>query len=115
MRRTQPRRDWSDANEQKRAPCRVCGHVPVELAHTIGRKHDERRGSVLYVHPDSVVPLCVHHHRAHDLGRGALGDPFDLLPHLTLDEQLDAVRRAGGIESARRRLAPSCYRKDMAA
>ncbi len=104
---SQPKRDWTDANEKREYGCRVCGRYDVELAHTIGRKHDQPKApgsKTLYVNPDSVVPLCPSIHRAYDAHQ------FDLLSYLTLAEQLDAVAKAGSIESARRRLAPSAYR-----
>lgn len=109
MKRSQPRRDWSDA-QVKRVPCRVCGAWPVDLAHVVGRKHD-RRGpnQMFYVRPESVVGLCREHHSKFD------AHELDLLPYLTLEEQLDAVRSAGGIELARVRLAPSQYRKEAVA
>ena len=56
--------------------CLVCGHPGVDLAHTIGRKYDRKgNGATVYVHPDSVVPLCSlakggnGHHEEYDAGR----------------------------------------------
>ena len=57
----------------------------------------------LYVHPDNVAPLCSHCHYGLDHSE------LDVLPYLTLDEQLHVVKTLGGIESARRRLAPTDY------
>ncbi|HEV7769132.1 MAG TPA: HNH endonuclease signature motif containing protein [Solirubrobacterales bacterium] len=109
---SQPKRDWSDANGKRDYGCRVCGRYEVELAHTIGRKHDQPKtpgSKTRYVHPDSVVPLCPSIHRAYDAHQ------FDLLGYLTTAEQAKAVEQAGGIESARRRLYPSAYRTETAA
>lgn len=102
MKRNAPNRDWRDA-ETKRGPCRVCGHSRAELAHTIGRDMDAvlagpRGGMYRYVHPDSVVPLCPAHHEQFDARR------LDLLPCMTIDEQLNSVEAAGGIVAAYERL-----------
>lgn len=87
------RRDWGDAVEYwANKPCVHCGRWPRELAHTLGREYDERRGlkrNVAYVHPLAVVPLCQKIHREYDLHR------FDLFPYLT-DEQVEwAIKRVG--------------------
>lgn len=100
------RRDWRDAMEKiwSEPGCRACGSVQnIEAAHTIGREHDPRvEGGGYYVQPDSVIPLC-----------GSLGNDchgrydrheLNILPYLTINEQLNAVDAAGGIERARRRL-----------
>jgi hypothetical protein len=50
-----------------------------------------------------VVELCREHHRQFD------HHEIDLLEHLTLEEQAEAVSIVG-IERARMILAPSCYR-----
>lgn len=108
MKRSQPKRDWADA-EAKRGPCRICGSPDGELAHTINRaKQDELRvgprgGEYLWVNPHSVLPLCgdffgVGHHKQYDAGE------LDILAYLTLEEQLNAVRAAGGIFLAMQRL-----------
>lgn len=102
------KRDWTDA-EEKRTYCRICGTFSnVELAHVMGRKYDQPKtpgSKTLYVHPDSVVPLCG------PFPEGCHGDQehgrVDLLPYLTPDEQLRAVYEAGSIDTARRRLCPS--------
>lgn len=107
MKRSQPKRDWSDCQEKRESGCRICGVWGVELAHTIGRAHDKPKtpgSKTRYVHPDSVVPLCPKHHRAYDAHQ------LDLLPFLTLGEAVKATEQAGGIELARKRLAPSAYR-----
>ena len=118
------RRDWSDARQKvdDEGRCRRCLHPPgydrkLEAAHIIGRKHDKPRvegstTSVLYVHPDSVVPLCATPqgdgcHQLYDAHR------LTLLPFLTKEEQLRAVEDAGSIESARRRLDPLDYTDEM--
>lgn len=76
----------------------------------MGREHDKPKtpnSKTLWVDPDSIVPLCgpfpagchggVDYHR------------IDLLPYLNLREEVQAVEEAGGIEQARRKLAPSAY------
>lgn len=130
--RSQPRRDWRQAREKVTSErvCRVwrlgdC-QGPVEAAHVIARSCDHlmaleeaarevhysgdvvRPGATLFVHPDRIVGLCSKHHRAYD--RHAL----DVLSVLARHEQLQAVADAGGIELARKRLAPSAYRKEAA-
>lgn len=116
---TQPRRDWTEAREkvEREGRCRVCGQSApkLEAAHVIGREHDEPKvpgGKTLWVNPDRIVPLC-----------GSLNPPWgdqdchveydahrlDLLPVLTLDEQLQAVRDAGGIALALRRVSGRNY------
>lgn len=96
MKRSQPKRDWRDANEQKRGPCRVCGEpYNVELAHLVGREFDPKRGSVRYVRPDSIVPLCgpsTDTTTCHGLQHAGL---LDLIPHTTKEEQACAVLDIG--------------------
>lgn len=116
MKRSQPRRDFSDARNkvEEEGKCRVCGipdgsyidgHlVHLEAAHVIGRKHDEvivgpRGGEILTVKPESIIPLCGDCHRQYDSRR------LDLLAYLTLPEQVEAVRAAGGIFAANERFA----------
>lgn len=89
------RRDWADAvNHWAGMPCLICARWPRELAHTVGREYDERRGlkrKVAYVHPLSVVPLCQKHHRAYDTHQ------LDLLPFLTAYPEIVewAIKRIG--------------------
>lgn len=122
------RRDWSDARQkvEDEGRCRLCSATGIKLdaAHLIGRRFDRPRveGSstrVLYVHPDSIVPLCANQvvetggearvrvgcHYQYDAG------DVSLLSVVTLDEQLRAVQDAGGIELARLRLDRPAYRK----
>lgn len=110
---SEPRRDWSAANAKLESEgcCRVCGATShLERAHIMGRKYDEpvHPGSrVLYVDPNRIVPLCGPFpdgcHGEYDHKR------LDLLSRLSVEEQTQAVSDAGGIEQARRRLAPSAY------
>jgi hypothetical protein len=108
MKRSQPKRLWDDARAKVEAEgCRCCFRPAVETAHIIGRHCDQPKtegSKTLYVHPDSVVGLCVAHHRAYDARE------LDLLGHLTPEEEARAVLDAGGLELARRRLAPGAYR-----
>lgn len=71
--------------------------------------HGTLNPAVLYVHPDDIVPLCgpatdsaTCHGRQHVFA-------LDLLPLLSLAEQLRAVENLAGIENARVHLAPSQY------
>ena len=79
--------------------------IRLECAHTIGRdRQDEivvgpRGGETRVVKRESTVPLCGDCHRAFHAHR------LDLLPYMTLEEQLDAVRAAGGILSALKRVS----------
>jgi len=112
-RSSEPRRDWTAARlkVESEARCRACGSTShIEAAHIMGRKHDEATipGSrVLYVDPNRIVPLCGPFpdgcHGEYDHKR------LDLLSRLSVEEQTQAVADAGGIEQARRRLAPSAY------
>lgn len=80
------RRDWTRARARWQGHgCLICAHPGVDLAHTIGRKHDAdrgRRGSVISVDPRAVVPLCSlykggnGHHEEYDAHR------LNLMQHL---------------------------------
>lgn len=50
---------------------------------------------------DNILPLCRHCHGCFDSGL------LDVLPYLTLEEQLEVVRQAGGIGRAYARLTSS--------
>lgn len=116
MKRTQPRRDWSDARRkvEEEQVCRACGsNTDVQAAHIIGRSSDQPKpgyaSPALWVNPDSIIPLCgdfspLKCHSAFD------AHALDVLEFLTPAEQVQAVRDAGGIESARRKTAPSLYK-----
>lgn len=107
-----PRRDWSDVDIEESDPCLICGiQGRTTRAHVSGRRFDRPRPGrkTLWVNPLDVVPLC-----------GPVGDSqachtqvdageLDLLPHLDLERQVRAVEVMGGIEAARRRLAPTDY------
>jgi 5-methylcytosine-specific restriction endonuclease McrA len=106
----EPRRDWTEAitKVQEEGRCRVCGASEnLEAAHVIPRaKSDERvtgprGGEVLRVPRDAVVPLCREHHGDYDAHR------LDLLPFLFVPEQIFAVKAAGGILSALKRISAS--------
>lgn len=114
-RRSEPKRDWTDARAKVEIEgrCRRCGGEPphLEAAHLVGRKLDEPHPDGtkrLWVNPDRIVPLCPEDHAAFDAHR------LDLLGHLSIEEQLRAVADCGGIEQARRRLAPSAYVESFA-
>jgi len=124
MKRSEPKRDWSDARAkvEEEGCCRICKRTdrPLEAAHVLGREHDEPKVSKttgeilkeLYVHPDRVIPACgpfpegchgAQHNRE-----------INTQAHLTLEEQLQAVRDAGSIEAARIRLEPVNYNAEVA-
>lgn len=107
MKRGHPKRDWSDVTIDRDDPCRWCGETGrTERAHIAGRQYDRKQDNgVRYVTPDSVLGLCRSCHQSYDAHQ------LDLLPCLTLAEQVQAVIDLGGIEAARIRLAPSEYPK----
>lgn len=94
-------RDWMLAIAKTRGEvgCRICGRQPVDAAHVIGRARDKRIGNKATVDPDSVIPLCREHHMEYDAHR------LDVLPYLTVAEEVAAVRDAGGIVAALRRVS----------
>jgi len=115
MKRRQPDRNWDDAIEKCKdeGECRVCKvQRGLDCAHLAPRTHDRPKHAGqkrLYVHPNNVVPLCAHDHYGLDHSE------LDVLPYLTLDEQLHVVRVLGGIEQARMRLAPTDYHRRIQA
>lgn len=90
------RRDWTSARAKVEADnngrCRVCKDAPVDAAHVIPRSIDPRESNMT---ADSIVGLCRRCHTAYD------SHDLDLLPYLTLSEQVAAVIAAGSIERAR--------------
>jgi hypothetical protein len=125
LRRSEPKRDWTDARAKvdHEGCCRICKRTdrPLEVAHVLGREHDEPKVSKttgeilqeLYVHPDRIFPACG------PFPEGCHGDAeyrrINVLSHLTLEEQLQAVKDAGGIEAARIRLEPVTHREEVEA
>ena len=95
------RRDWREARAKVDAEdgrCRVCRHPGAEAAHVIPRSLAPGVGENMGA--DNIVPLCGGPHGCH----GAYDrHDLDLLPYLTLPEQIAAVRQAGGIALAYRR------------
>jgi 5-methylcytosine-specific restriction endonuclease McrA len=93
------RRDWKEARqkvEREGFRCRVCrSSFQVEAAHVIPRSLAPGVGTNMSA--DNIVPLCRECHVEYDQHR------LDLLPALTLPEQVAAVRQAGGIALAYRR------------
>lgn len=65
--------------------CRVCGALNPEAAHIWPRS----LGAGGFDWPDLICPLCRSCHVDYDCGQ------LDLLPHLTLNEQVAVVRIAG--------------------
>lgn len=112
---------WTEARGKvgTEGKCRVCGRSPsehpglvfrLEAAHTVGEDYqDETRFSfdpafaedeglsIELVKAASVVPLCIDE-AGGCLSRYESGE-LDLLPYLTVEEQLDAVA-AVGMQSA---------------
>ena len=84
---------WEKVNEEAR--CRKCGATGVRLdpAHIVPRGLGGGMEAV------EIVPLCRPCHDRYD-GRG---EPLDLLPVLTRDEQVQAVKTLG-LSKAYRRL-----------
>jgi 5-methylcytosine-specific restriction endonuclease McrA len=93
------RRSWKEARqkvEREGFRCRVCrSSFQVEAAHVIPRSLAPGVG--MNMSADNIVPLCRECHVEYDQHR------LDLLPALTLPEQVAAVRQAGGIALAYRR------------
>ena len=94
-------RNWAEARRKvtDAGRCRVCrtASPPIDAAHVIPRSLAPNGGE----HADAIVELCRECHNRYDSH-----DPsFDLLPFLSLAEQLSAVTVAGGIEAARRQIS----------
>ncbi len=116
----EPKRDWTDARAkvEEEGCCRICKRSDrkLEAAHILGREHDEPKLKVepitgelvpsktLHVEPDRIVPLCG------PFPEGCHGDVdynrVNLVHYLTIDEQVQAVKDAGGIAPAWVKLAP---------
>jgi hypothetical protein len=124
MQRKEPKRIWDDARAKVdlEARCRVCGWEPadtdeLDAAHIMGRKYDQPAHTgtrTLYVNPLDIVPLCPVF-APEECHRRVDSHELDLLPFLAPEEQTRAVELAGGIEAARKRLAPSAYRLEVLA
>lgn len=105
------RRNWQQALEKlaSEGRCRACGRTDRKLdcAHVVGRARDERRAGYVIVNPDSIVPLCGPStdssscHYLYDAHR------LDLCGLLTVEESVQAVRDAGGLGAAYRRVTGS--------
>jgi len=91
-------RNWAEARRKvtDAGRCRVCrtGQPPIDAAHVIPRSLAPNGGE----HADAIVELCRECHSRFD------SHELDLLPYLSLAEQLSAVTVAGGIEAARRQI-----------
>jgi hypothetical protein len=122
MQRKEPKRDWTAARAkvELEARCRVCGCEAadtdeLDAAHIMGRKYDQPAHTgtrTLYVNPLDIVPLCPVF-APEECHRRVDAHELDLLPSLAPEEQTRAVELAGGIEAARKRLAPSAYRLEV--
>lgn len=113
------RRRWDKARAkvEQEGVCRACGSpYGLEAAHVVGRVHDAKpplrgdwkstnsRSAPYEVAPDRVIPLC---HECHQGPNGQHANRLDLLPLLSLHEQIQAVADAGGISRAYQLLMPS--------
>jgi hypothetical protein len=91
-------RNWAEARSKviNAGRCRVCrtGQPPIDAAHIIPRSLSPNGGE----HADAICELCRSCHSRYDRHE------LDLLPYLSLAEQLSAVTVAGGIEAARRQI-----------
>jgi len=105
-------RDWSAITIEASDPCRICGSQGrTERAHVSGRTYDERTGKGRWkVHPLDIVPLCGPALDTASCHYGVDHGQIDLLPFLTVDEQVRVVQHLLGIENARIRLAPLSYK-----
>lgn len=121
-RSSEPKRDWADARAkvEEEACCRICKKEagsgrPLEAAHILGREHDQPRAtrpSVLYVDPDRIIPACGPYPAGcHGLVHQKA---VDILPVLTIEEQIRALKDAGGLQHARTLLAPVETREEVA-
>ena len=128
-----------DAEGKCRACGRPDTEVDLEAAHVSGRRFDEHKPCTLcagdgvitamndklrtcgvckgtghrkakYVHPDDIIPLCGPEADPKSCHGKEHAGKLELLPLLTVAEQLRAVKHFEGIENARVRLAPSAYR-----
>jgi hypothetical protein len=134
LKRSAPAREWALAlaKVEEEGQCRACGRSDgcLEAAHVLGREHDVKPPLVwdqandgeewewkrpFLVAPQRIIPLC-----------GPVSDPtschgldhagkLNKLKLLRVDEQLQAVADAGGIENARVRLDPDDYTEHMRA
>lgn len=121
-----PDRFWDDARAKvdEEGCCRICKRPPapgrpIEAAHVLGREHDEPMVSrstgeilrVLYVAPDRIFPACgPSPSGCHGM---AERKEINVLPYLTLEEELQAIRDAGSIEAARIRLEPVTHNREV--
>ncbi len=84
--RNNKKKDWTRCREkvESEGRCRACKKIgPVDPAHTISRAQGGAQ------EPESVIPLCRDCHRKEHAGE------LDLLPLLTRDEEVEAVRVVG--------------------
>ena len=89
-------RDWTAARAKVEAEgkCRVCQTVgAVDAAHVVPRSANSTPENMT---ADAVIPLCRSCHQRQHAAK------LDVLPYLTLEEQVAATRNAGGLVSAYR-------------
>lgn len=87
---------------EREGQCRVCGEHSdrCDAAHLWNRS----QGGGGFDEPDAIVPLCSRIKGGQGCHDRYDSYELDLLPYLTLDEQVALVRAAGGIERARTRV-----------
>lgn len=111
------KRFWDHVDVKMAEGCRICGDSEVDRAHIVPRRYDKKideakdlpehtkaylsasgvdTRTVLYVHPDGIVPLCRKHHEDYDHNK------MDLLPHLSKAEQGHAAATVGLIGALNR-------------
>ncbi len=118
MKRTQPRRDFSEALDKKDSEgcCRVCRRpdgllvdgmkLRLECAHLAGRKYDPvevgpRGGEIQVVPHEATIPLCNECHGLFDQRR------IDVVPFTTWPEQAYVVSCVGIARAYKRLSGPS--------
>lgn len=119
------KKQWNDAREKidREGACRNCGLswesvMSLQAAHTVNQKLQDRTKvvpldepdrseripknfvRVIWVNPDSVIPLCVTQdggcHGKYDAHQ------LDILGLLTYEEEADAVRAVGIVRAVKR-------------
>lgn len=105
------RRNWASAKKkcEREGVCRYCQSfacLPLQPAHLWHRGMGAGRGIDL-MNDDLIIPLGEPCHTLFDQHR------IDVLPILSLNEQVALVSAAGGIETARRRVCPLQYKREL--
>ena len=110
------RRGWPEETEALRENGCVFSDMDcegrTELAHITKRRFDRPRTDYrsaptpsVWVEPESILPMCSHHHRLYDAGH------LDVIAHLSTRQQVRAIEDYGSITKALERIAPSISRR----